>query len=410
MALRRGLHVAARSHPLRWAGVLTLVIVAVGFQLKRSVPDPVVHLAMATTAAALPGAAPALPWPVTGQAAVAVPGRGLFLASGPESPVPIASLTKIMTAYLVLRDHPLSPTAEGPTVVMSDADRDEAALDEEADASSVPVQPGEVLSERQLLNGLLVHSANNFADVLANWDRGSLAAFVAQMNSAASALGMKETHYADTSGLSPQSVSSAGDQLRVAVAAMAIPAFAVMVDQTSVTLPIAGVIPNYVSSVGTDGIVGVKSGFTQAAMGCLVMAADREVDGRNVMVMAAVTGQPGLKPLDAANTADTALVDAAAHALHERPVLSRSAVAATVGLPWRSDGVAAATGRGVTLLAWPGDDVQMTFTPKHLRNGAPAGTLVGTLEVSDGSQHVSVPVRTTAPLPTASLSWRLKRR
>ena len=78
-----------------------------------------------------------------------------------------------MTAYLVLHDHPLSTTAPGPGVTMTINDQNEAAADEEDGATSVPVQAGEVLTERQLLNGLLVHSANNFADALANWDAGA---------------------------------------------------------------------------------------------------------------------------------------------------------------------------------------------------------------------------------------------
>jgi len=388
--------------------VVVVVVVGAGFQLQRSVPDPVVHLAMATTVA-VAGGSPTLPWPPAGQAAIAVPARGLLVASGPESPAPIASLTKIMTAFVVLRDHPLGPTAQGPAVAISATDQTEAAIDEAGDAANIPVQAGEVLSERQLLNGLLVHSANNLADVLARWDAGSTAAFVAKMNVTASALGMHQTHYSDTSGLSPMSVSTAGDQLRLTMAAMTIPTFAVVVSQTSVTLPIAGVIPNYVHSIGTDGIVGVKSGFTQAAMGCLVMAASRPVNGRTVLVMAAVVGEPGLDPLDVANSADLALVDATAGLLRERPVVERRVVAATVGTPWQSDGVQALTERGVTLLAWPGDNVRMTFTPSAVRNGARAGTLAGRLVVTDGPEHVTVPVRTTATLAPAPLSWRLKR-
>jgi D-alanyl-D-alanine carboxypeptidase (penicillin-binding protein 5/6) len=183
---------------VRWGVVLSLVVVAVAAQLHRSVPEPVVHAAMITTSAVTPGDPPKLPWPTTGQAAVAVPGRGLLVQSGPETPVPIASLTKIMTAYLVLRDHPVGPTAEGPGISMNVADEEEAGVDEEEGATSVPVVPGEVLTERQLLNGLLVHSANNFADILATWDAGSVPAFVARMNATAKSLGMSDTHYSDT--------------------------------------------------------------------------------------------------------------------------------------------------------------------------------------------------------------------
>jgi D-alanyl-D-alanine carboxypeptidase (penicillin-binding protein 5/6) len=272
------------------------------------------------------------------------------------------------------------------------------------------VQPGEVLTERQLLNGLLVHSANNFADVLATWDAGSVPAFVARMNAQAATFAMHDTHYADASGLSSLSVSSAGDQLRVAMEAMAVPTFAAVVSQTTIFLPIAGFIPNYVSSIGTDGIVGVKSGFTQAAMGCLVMAAHRRVDGRTVLVMAAVTGQPGLDPLDTADTADVALVDAVAGHLHERPVLADHTQAATVVTAWKANGVPADTDKSATLLTWPGDDVRVTFTPARLRIGARAGTLAGTVAISDGPERVRVPVRTTAPVTKPSLTWKLERR
>lgn len=394
---------------MRWGLAATLVVVLLALQVSRAVPAPVIHPAMVTTSADIPGSPPTLPWPAVGQGAVAVPGRGLLMQSGPETSVPVASLTKIMTAYLVLRDHPLSPTAQGPGVTMNTADQNEAEADENAGATSVPVQTGEVLTERQLLNGLLVHSANNFADALANWDAGNVGAFVARMNAMAVTLGMHNTHYADPNGLSAQSVSSAADQLRVAVKAMSLPTFAAVVSQTSIILPIAGIIPNYVNSIGSDGIIGVKSGFTQAAMGCLVLAADRMVAGRKVLVMAAVTGQPGLVPLDTANTADVALLDAAAGDLTERPVLARHWRAATVGTPWLDNPIPADTTRAVTLLAWPGDVVSLKFTPHRVRVGARAGTLAGSLLVSDGIEHVTVPVRTTAPVTKPSLSWKLKR-
>ena len=61
---------------------------------------PDVHVAAASTPVALP-------WPATGQSAIAVPAIGIDVTSGPEQSVPIASLTKMMTAYLILRDHPL---------------------------------------------------------------------------------------------------------------------------------------------------------------------------------------------------------------------------------------------------------------------------------------------------------------
>lgn len=393
-----------------WVGLTLLVVLSVvlGIQLSRPLPA----LALKRTvpvAAAIAGAAPALPWPASGEAAIAVPQLGVAVQSGPEAPVPIASLTKIMTAYLTFRDHPLAPAAQGPALVMTAADQADAEAEEGAGDTNVPVQPGEALSERQVLNGLLVHSADNFADVLAQWDAGTVPAFVAKMNATAAALGMTHTHYADASGLDPGTTSTAGDMLRVAEAAMAIPTFAAVVDQPSVTLPIAGVLDNYVQSVGADGIVGVKSGFTQAAMGCLVLAAQRTVAGHTVLVLAAVTGQPGVDPLDTANAADIRLLDAVASAVRAVPLTPSGVEVASVAVPWAHGRVPLVASSGVSMLAWPGQVPSVSMTLHRLRPDLRARSRVGTFSVVVGPERADVAVRLAGAIVGPSLRWRLAR-
>ena len=73
----------------------------------------------------VPAQAVTLPWPTTGQGAIAVPSIGVDVASGPEQAVPVASLTKLMTAYVVLHDHPLALDQPGPTITVSQADVDD---------------------------------------------------------------------------------------------------------------------------------------------------------------------------------------------------------------------------------------------------------------------------------------------
>ena len=210
-----------------------------------------------------PGIGSPIPWPSTGQSAVAVPAAGLLEASGPETPLPIASLTKMMTAYLTLLEHPLTATSPGPDITLTEADQQEYAEDTVQDASSVEVRAGEVLTERQLLSGMIVRSANNLADTAARWDAGNIPAFVARMNAEAASLGMTSTHYTGTNGLDADTVSTAYDQLLLARRALELPSFASIVDLPKVTLPVAGTIYNYVTAVGTDGVIGIKSGFTR---------------------------------------------------------------------------------------------------------------------------------------------------
>jgi serine-type D-Ala-D-Ala carboxypeptidase (penicillin-binding protein 5/6) len=388
--------------------VLVLAVTAMAVQLGR--PFPALSMQRARPATTpVSGAIPAMPWPAKGEAAVAVPELGVTVESGPEAAVPIASLTKIMTAYLTLRDHPLGPSAQGPMLTMTAADEAEAAAEDAAGATNVPVQPGENLTERQLLNGLLVHSANNLADVLARWDAGSVPAFVAKMNAAAAALGMTHTHYADASGLDPGTEGTAADELRVTEAAMAEPTFAAVVDQPSVTLPIIGQLSNYVSSVGTDGIVGVKSGFTQAAMGCLVLAGERTVDGQRVLVLAAVTGQPGDDPLSAANQADERLIDAVAAGLRPVPVTPAALQVGTVTLPWSKVKVPVVATAATSLLAWPGQQPRVVIATTSVHPGLLAGAAVGTLTASIGNERVTVPLHLADNLLGPTVDWRLTR-
>ena len=133
------------------------------------------------------------------------------------------------------------------------------------------------------------------------------------MNATAAQLGATSSHYVDASGYEPGSVSTAADCLRIAAADMAIPTFAQIVNMTSVDLPLVGTVPNIVSEIGTDGIIGVKSGYTSQAKAGLVLAADRAVGGRTVLVLAAVLTQP-VPAAIVPPTATTTTTAASAHA------------------------------------------------------------------------------------------------
>jgi serine-type D-Ala-D-Ala carboxypeptidase (penicillin-binding protein 5/6) len=108
-----------------------------------------------------------LAWPVQGEAAVGVRGVGLIGAHGSGRPTPIASIAKVMSAYVVLRDHPLNGDAGGPLIAVTRADVAAYRADQAAGQSVVAVRAGERLTERQALAGLLLPSGNNIATLLA---------------------------------------------------------------------------------------------------------------------------------------------------------------------------------------------------------------------------------------------------
>jgi D-alanyl-D-alanine carboxypeptidase (penicillin-binding protein 5/6) len=232
-------------------------------------------------------------WPADGVSAADVSGFGVAAGPGATRPVPIASVAKVMTAYVVLHDHPLSENGSGPDIAVESSEAAAYPSQARAGDSLVPVAAGEALTERQALKALLLPSADNMAWILARWDAGRRAAFVARMNATARRLGMTGTSYTDPSGLDRSTTSTAADQVRLGMAAMRVPALAAIVAMPAAVVPEAGLVRNYNTLLGQDGIVGLKTGSTQAAGGCVVIAAWRRTGGRDVLIVAATFGQPG---------------------------------------------------------------------------------------------------------------------
>ncbi len=160
-------------------------------------------------------ALPSRVWPADGQAAFSRSGQSQVQAGPNQHAAAIASVAKVMTAYLVLRDHPLRAGEDGPTITLTDADVADTDRRRGQDESVVSIAAGERLTERQALQALLLPSANNIAAVLARWDAGLVDRFVARMNATARSLGMTHTRYTDPSGFDDATVSTAADQVRI---------------------------------------------------------------------------------------------------------------------------------------------------------------------------------------------------
>jgi D-alanyl-D-alanine carboxypeptidase (penicillin-binding protein 5/6) len=248
-------------------------------------------------------------WPAHGQAAFVQTGQSEVQAGPDQHAAAIASVAKVMTAYLVLRDHPLEAGEDGPTITLTDADVADTDRRRAQQQSVVSVAAGEQLTERQALQALLLPSANNIAAVLARWDAGSADRFVDQMNAAARSLGMTDTSYTDPSGYEDTTVSTAADQVRIVDRAMLLPVFAKIVATPSATLPVAGTVHNTDTLLGHDGFVGVKTGSDDAAGGCFAFRAIRTIDGKQTTITGVVLGQPGDDQIAAGLAAAQAMVD-----------------------------------------------------------------------------------------------------
>jgi serine-type D-Ala-D-Ala carboxypeptidase (penicillin-binding protein 5/6) len=227
-------------------------------------------------------------WPQRGQAAIAL-GDASPAASPHQQAAPIASLAKVMTAYLTLKRYPLTGSQDGFTTSVTTAQAQAETQDAAQDQSVVSVQAGEQLTERQLLEALLIASGNNIARLLAARVAGSEPRFVAEMNAEARSLGMDRTIYTDPSGFDSSTVSTAADQLRAFQQAMRFPVFRQIVSLATVTLPVAGTLTNYdpLIAVGYPG----KTGSDSAAGGCLAFFTHVMVGRRRLTAVGVVTGQ-----------------------------------------------------------------------------------------------------------------------
>jgi serine-type D-Ala-D-Ala carboxypeptidase (penicillin-binding protein 5/6) len=289
--------------------VVAAIAASVGLRLGASSPSPV------TTTESL-RARFEVAWPADGQAALIRTGQSQIEAGPNQHPAPIASVAKVMTAYLVLHDHPLQPGEAGPAITLTADDVADTDRRRGQEESVVSIAAGEQLSELQALQALLLPSANNIAVVLARWDAGTVERFVARMNATARSLGMAHTRYTDPSGYDDATVSTAVDQLRIVERAMRLAVFASIVDTTSATLPVAGVVHNTDALLGQGGFVGVKTGSDAAAGGCFAFRAVRWIDGRRTTITGVVLGQPGHDRIGAGLAAAAAMVD---HVAGRRP-------------------------------------------------------------------------------------------
>ncbi len=392
-------------------GVLALLAVvvlaaAIGQRVAAEGTPPLIVHRIVPAYVRLSGNAPVLAWPAGGQAAVEVEGVGSLGTSGSSTPVPIASVAKVMTAYLTLLQHPLAAGEGGFVMTITPADVADEQQRRALGESTVGVRAGERITERQALEALLLPSANNIAAMLAVYDAGGTAAFVARMNATARGLGMVSTTYTDPSGFEPRTVSTAADQLRLARVALRQPAFAEIVAEPSAELPVAGTVANYNGLAGWNGYVGVKTGSDRAAGGCLVFAKRVTVGDRRLTVLGVVLGQRDGSLIPAALLSGERLGDSAAAALRVRTALPAGTPVLTAS---NADGrrTTVVTTRALREIGWAGLAFPVRVVVRASLTQAAAGERIATVTVR-GASPASARAVAAHPLGRPSLGWRLQ--
>ncbi|MFE4497946.1 serine hydrolase [Streptomyces niveus] len=389
--------------------VLALIIFAV-VQAVRPLPTPSLKLT-ANSAYTFEGDKPALPWPGEGQGFMAATGLGTVDSFGEQKAVPIGSVAKAMTAYVVLKDKPLKKGAQGPSITVDAKAEEDGGLDAQGESTLNTVKEGDKLTQHDALAALMIPSANNIARLLARWDTGgSEEEFVKKMNDTAAELGMKNTKYTDPSGLDATTVSSAEDQVKLGQELVEIEALMDITKLPEWTDPSGKTWRNYNTLVPYDGALGIKTGSTTKAGGNLLFAAHKMVGDTDQLIVGAILGQHQAPIIDTVNAASKEVMRATQDELDGATIVKKGQVVGEVdnGLGTKVPLVAV---EDVKAVGWSGLTVKLELTDgaKSVPQSAAAGTHIGTLTVGEGKSQVEVAVALQSDLAEASFLDKLTR-
>jgi D-alanyl-D-alanine carboxypeptidase (penicillin-binding protein 5/6) len=352
-------------------------------------------------------AATRLSWAGSGQSAVGIVGSSILETHGVQNATPIASTAKLITALLVLHEKPLSVGQQGPTITLNANDVALYASYAARNGSVVRVVAGEQISEYQMLQTILLPSANNMADSLATWAFGSLSAYSSAANKYLSQLSLGHTHVgADASGFEPSTTSTANDLVRLGELAMQNPVLAQIVGQaTAGGIPVVNSIKNVNSLLGTSGIIGVKTGNTDQAGGVFISAARTTVNNKPVTIVTALVGAPTLFE---ALKGSLPLIQSAQANFKPASIITAGAVVGHYQQPWGSS-ITAIAGKNLTLSTWNGSVISSTIQLRPAPANAQAGQTVGTVTTPQsaltGQQSVPIKLQTSPSKP--SIRWHL---
>jgi serine-type D-Ala-D-Ala carboxypeptidase (penicillin-binding protein 5/6) len=357
--------------------------------------------AIVAAAAAPAGAAESPPAVPGARAAIVVDARdgAVMFGKHPDAERSIASTTKLMTALLALEQAKPSDVFTAPAYNAMPAE------------SRINLREGEQMTVHDLLEALLLESANDAAETLAEGISGSREAFVEEMNARAAELGLEHTSYANPVGLDETgNYSSARDLANLARVLLRRPRFARIVDMPEAELE-SGARPRVVDNRNDlisayPWVSGVKTGYTANAGNVLVGAADGPGGARVITV---VLGEP---TESARNSETLALLRWGLTRFQRVRVLAPRRMVAQADIEYR-DGIARLVPRrGAVLTIRQGQRVRRrSNAPDELEGPLGAGARVGTVTVLlDGRPVRRVALVTAERVPGAGtlrvlLSW-----
>jgi len=350
-----------------------------------------------------PGPAAALAFPGYGAAAIgALEFPGVLAAAGSEKALPMASITKIVTALVVLQKHPLGVDEAGPRVTMTAADVALYTSYRAVNGKVAPVSAGEVYTQRELMDLMLIESANNYATTLAVWAFGSEKAYVAAARDWLAGRQLPSLTIVDATGLDAGNRGTASDLIELGRLALADPLVSAIVGTEKLTMHDVGLVENSNELLGTHGVTGIKTGTLDSFGANLLFSGEYAIGSTSITVIGVVLGGTDHPTL---NKAIVKLLASVQEGFHEVDVSDVGEDFATYTTAWGQTAEAEA-GAEAVLLTWSDTPITAQVSVDPVRLGD-AGARVGEVVYTAGERSVVVPLVLSSALTDPGPGWRL---
>ena len=394
--------------------VLLVIVAAVGTYLPLTLLAPLSPATLSSTKPSFtqPGAV-VLTLPSVGEAAVSVTGaeayprtvgtNGILASSGGAGPLPIASISKLITALVVLEAKPLTGTEPGPTLTFSKADHDLYDQYYVLGASIEPMKTGSTLSEHDALALMLVASACNYADAVSTWAFGSRARYLSAVKGWLAAHGLTNTTIVEPTGIDPRNVSTPADLIAIGKLAMMNPAVAAIVGSRGIAVPGVGSLSNNNISLGSEGINGIKTGTLDTVGSSLLFSATADVGlAKPITIVGVILGGESRESVD---RAAQLMVRSIRSGFHTVQLVGDGTVVGRYSTPWK-DGARVVTGSRASVLTWSDAPITSKMTIKPVTT-ATDGSPVGSLDFVVAGAPIAVPLVLDGSISGPDGWWRL---
>ena len=343
-------------------------------------------------------------WPSKGQGAVGSVEEGVVAQSQSQfEQVPIASTAKVITALAVMRAKPFR-SGSGQDIKLNEKDVDLYNYYLNLGGSVAPVQNGQIISEKDALSVMLLPSANNMADSLALWAFGSMDAYKLYAQKMVKDYGAFQTTVDDASGFSSGTTSTARDLVLLGQRLMRDPILRTIVALPVASVPTTGLINNTNQLLGFNGAIGIKTGHTTEAGGCLLYAQNYTVaPGHTVTLLAAVLGA---ETVGQSFAVTSSIVTTTVKGYGKTVLLPANTPVGIYRAPWTKT-TEAVTANALETYGWTASKHTVKTGLDIMKVPVLKNQEIGTVTAQINSIPTSVPVKAAASVPPPSLWWRL---